>query len=65
MQEQHDIPNQLGHSLLTIAREAFTIGMNTVAAVSAVLLFVVAVIIVTMLRHVNLSTGSTDNQNSS
>ncbi|CRK83320.1 MFS transporter [Neobacillus massiliamazoniensis] len=59
-----DIPNSLGHSLLTIAREAFTFGMNTVAVVSAVLLFVVAVIIVTMLRHVNLSTGSTDNQSS-
>ncbi|CAH2717602.1 Antiseptic resistance protein [Neobacillus rhizosphaerae] len=56
-----DIPNSLGHSLLTIAREAFTIGMNTVAGVSAVLLLVVAVIIVTMLRHVNLSKGSTDN----
>jgi len=61
----HDIPNQLGNSLMAIAREAFTSGMNTVAVVSAVLLFVVAVIIVIMLRHVNLSTGSTDNQNSS
>lgn len=60
-----NIPNQLGNSLLTIAREAFTSGMNAVAAVSAVLLFVVAAIIVTMLRHVNLSTRSADNQNSS
>lgn len=55
-----DIPNQLGNSLLTVAREAFTSGVNTVASVSAILLFVVAIFTVTMLRHVNLSTESTN-----
>jgi DHA2 family multidrug resistance protein-like MFS transporter len=46
------LPDQVGAALLAPAREAFTVGMNVVAAVCAALLMVVAVLISTLLRQV-------------
>ncbi|MEN3539937.1 MFS transporter [Microbispora sp. ZYX-F-249] len=46
------LPGQLGSALLTAAREAFTSGLHTIAAIGAVLLAAVAVLIATVLRHV-------------
>jgi MFS transporter, DHA2 family, multidrug resistance protein len=46
------LPEDLAAALLTPAREAFTSGLNTVAAICAVLLAGVAILAVTLLRHV-------------
>jgi MFS transporter, DHA2 family, multidrug resistance protein len=47
-----DLPGEAGVSLLAAAREAFTSGFGTVAAVCAGIAAVVAVLAVTLLRHV-------------
>ncbi|WP_316571362.1 MFS transporter [Neobacillus sp. YIM B06451] len=46
------LSDPLGTELLAIAREAFTSGMNTVAAVSAIMLIGVAIFTVSQLRHI-------------
>ncbi|GAA0400208.1 MFS transporter [Microbispora corallina] len=46
------LPAQAGEALLAPARDAYTSGLNVVAAVSAVLLAAVAVLAATRLRHV-------------
>lgn len=46
------LPAPLGQALLAPAREAFTSGLNVVAVVSAVLLAGVAILAVTLLKHV-------------
>lgn len=51
---QH-LPHELAAALLTPAREAFTSGMHITAAISAVLLIGVAVLTVSLLRHVRPS----------
>jgi MFS transporter, DHA2 family, multidrug resistance protein len=48
---QH-LPDQVAAALLTPAREAFTAGMQAVAAISAVLLLGVAVLAATVFRHI-------------
>jgi DHA2 family multidrug resistance protein-like MFS transporter len=47
-----DLPGEAGLSLLAAAREAFTSGFGTAAAVCAGIAAVVAVLAVTLLRHV-------------
>jgi DHA2 family multidrug resistance protein-like MFS transporter len=51
------LPARLGAELLDSAREAFVSGMHVAAAVSAVLLIVVAVVVATLLRHVRPAGG--------
>jgi DHA2 family multidrug resistance protein-like MFS transporter len=46
------LPGDVAASLLTPAREAFTSGIHTIAATSAVLLAGIAILIATRLRHV-------------
>jgi DHA2 family multidrug resistance protein-like MFS transporter len=46
------LPEPAGGALLTVAREAFTSGLNVFAVVSAAVLVVAAVFICTQLRHV-------------
>jgi DHA2 family multidrug resistance protein-like MFS transporter len=50
-----DLPGARGQELLVAGREAFTTGLQVAAVVSAVALSVVAVVAVTMLRHVDPS----------
>jgi DHA2 family multidrug resistance protein-like MFS transporter len=47
-----DLPGEAGASLLAAAREAFTSGFGTAAAVCAGIAAVVAVLAVTLLRHI-------------
>jgi MFS transporter, DHA2 family, multidrug resistance protein len=54
---QH-LPGNLGTALLTPAREAFTTGMHAAAALSAVLLAAIAILVVTLLRHVPPTGGA-------
>jgi DHA2 family multidrug resistance protein-like MFS transporter len=46
------LPNQIAVVLLNAAREAFTSGLHIIAALSALLLAGIAILVVTMLRHV-------------
>src|SRR6266540_2520554 len=55
----HSLPDQLAAALLAVARDGFTGGLHTVAAVSAVLLAGIALVIVTTLRHLPLSAKPT------
>jgi MFS transporter, DHA2 family, multidrug resistance protein len=48
----HQLPDRLADALLGPAREAFTSGLHIVAAIAAVAMFGVAILAVTMLRHV-------------
>jgi len=47
------LPDQLGAALLTPARAAFTDGLHAAVGISAVVLLCVAVLVVTVLRHVD------------
>ena len=49
------LPDELAAALLTSARAAYTSGLHVAAAVSAILLAGVAVLVVTLLRHVRPS----------
>ncbi|WP_152658230.1 MFS transporter [Oceanobacillus sp. CFH 90083] len=49
------VPADTANKLLTLAQEAFTNGINTIAAVSAVLVILLAIFSVIMLRHVRPS----------
>jgi DHA2 family multidrug resistance protein-like MFS transporter len=46
------LPGQLGTAVLDVARDAFVIGMQVAAGISAVLAVIVAVVAVTLLRNV-------------
>lgn len=46
------LPARLGEAVLATARDAFTTGLNVIAAVSAIMLAGVAVMTVALLRHV-------------
>ncbi|MGG3471494.1 MFS transporter [Neobacillus pocheonensis] len=46
------LTQQVGKALLTGAREAFTVGMHTVAAASGAIMLAIIVLVVTRLRHV-------------
>ncbi|MGY4691712.1 MFS transporter [Salibacterium sp. K-3] len=59
------LPGPLGTVLLTAAREAFTNGVNTVAMISALILIGVAIVVVTLLRHINPSGGTQHEQDDS
>jgi DHA2 family multidrug resistance protein-like MFS transporter len=50
-QAAHQLPGQVGAALLSAADRAFVAGLHTVAALSAALLFGVAVLLATVLRH--------------
>ncbi|WP_351234356.1 MFS transporter [Streptomyces sp. NPDC002133] len=52
------LPGSLADRIITPAREAFASGLNTIAVINAVLVTALAVLAVTMLRHVP-PTGST------
>jgi MFS transporter, DHA2 family, multidrug resistance protein len=57
------LPGELGAALLEPARAAFTSGLNVAAALTSALLLVLAVVAVTVLRHVRptgADTGETD-----
>ncbi|NDL57924.1 MFS transporter [Phytoactinopolyspora sp. XMNu-373] len=46
-----ELPTALAGDLIAAARDAFTTGLNTVAAISAALLALIAVLVVAVLRH--------------
>jgi MFS transporter, DHA2 family, multidrug resistance protein len=54
------LPGDLGATVLSTAREAFTSGLHLVAAISAGLLAVVAVLTTTLLRHVPPTGAATE-----
>ncbi len=59
------LPEQLGAALLLPARAAFTSGLHTVAALSAILMIGVAILAVTLLRHIEPSGEAEDEQSES
>ncbi|WP_179223913.1 hypothetical protein [Paenibacillus tyrfis] len=46
------LTQQVGKTLLTGAREAFTVGLHAVAAASGAIMLAIIVLVVTQLRHV-------------
>jgi MFS transporter, DHA2 family, multidrug resistance protein len=54
------LPGELGAALLEPARAAFTSGLNVAAALTSALLLVLAVVAVTVLRHVRPTGADAD-----
>ncbi|MFD7446133.1 MFS transporter [Streptomyces sp. NPDC059909] len=52
LEATQDLPGPLADRIITPAREAFASGLNTIAVINAVLVTALAVLAVTMLRHV-------------
>jgi DHA2 family multidrug resistance protein-like MFS transporter len=56
------VPGQLGPALIDAARDAFTIGLHVAATISAIGSIGIAVLVMTLLRHVRTGSEEEDHQ---